>query len=192
MNTRTTNERIALGALTAILVLGGCRKDEGSTDQPPVVNEEEVITTVRLHMENATQHVHLEWTDLDGDGGAAPVITADTLSVDSVYEVEVELLNESVSPAVDVSAEVADEGVDHQFFFQVSGTGTTFAYADADANGNPIGLAAVCTAGPSGTGTLTLTLRHQPDKYATGVSDGDITNAGGETDVEVTFPLVVD
>ncbi len=192
MNTRTTDELIALGALTAVLVLGGCKKDDDPTDQPPVVNEEEVITTVRLHMENATQHVHLEWTDLDGDGGAAPVITADTLSMDSVYEVEVELLNESVSPAVDVSAEVLDEGVDHQFFFQVSGTGTSFAYADADANGNPIGLASVCTAGPAGTGTLTLTLRHQPDKFATGVSGGDITNAGGETDVEVTFPLVVD
>lgn len=155
------------------------------------MNEEEVITTVRLHMENATQHVHLEWNDLDGPGGNAPVITADTLSPDSTYTVELELWNESMIPAVDISAEVAAESEDHQFFFQVNGTGTTFTYADADANGNPIGLEAECVAGPVGSGSLTVTLRHQPDKFAAGVSTGDITNAGGETDVEVTFPLVI-
>lgn len=192
MKKRMEPGSFALMTMALAAMLAGCKKDKEGTDQPPVVNEEEVITTVRVHMENTTQHVHLEWNDLDGDGGAAPVITADTLSADSTYTVEVELWNESVSPATDVSAEVAAEGVDHQFFFQVSGTGTTFAYADTDANGNPIGLAAVCTAGPAGTGTLTLTLRHQPDKFAAGVNAGDITNAGGETDVEVTFPLVVE
>ncbi|HBK71516.1 MAG TPA: type 1 periplasmic binding fold superfamily protein, partial [Flavobacteriaceae bacterium] len=34
-------------------------------------------------------------------------------------------------------------------------------------------------------------LRHEPNKSASGVSDGDITNAGGETDIEVIFNITV-
>jgi len=37
-----------------------------------------------------------------------------------------------------------------------------------------------------------VTLRHQPDKGAIGVSDGDITNAGGETDIEVLFDVIIE
>ena len=37
--------------------------------------------------------------------------------------------------------------------------------------------------------TMTVILRHEPNKAGAGVSDGDITNAGGETDIEVTFPF---
>jgi hypothetical protein len=35
-------------------------------------------------------------------------------------------------------------------------------------------------------------LRHLLNKNAAGVSTGDITNAGGSTDAEVTFPIVVE
>ena len=38
-----------------------------------------------------------------------------------------------------------------------------------------------------GHGQFTVTLRHEPDKSAQGVSAGDITNAGGETDIEVSL-----
>ena len=65
-------------------------------------------------------------------------------------------------------------------------------YADADGNGRPVGLTSIWTVGAASNGTITVTLRHEPDKGAAGVSAGDITNAGGETDIEVTFPLVID
>jgi hypothetical protein len=39
---------------------------------------------------------------------------------------------------------------------------------------------------------VVVTLRHEPDKGAAGVSGGDITNAGGDTDIEVTFPVVIE
>ena len=35
-------------------------------------------------------------------------------------------------------------------------------------------------------------LRHEPDKSAAGVSSGDITNAGGETDIEVSFNVIIE
>lgn len=38
-------------------------------------------------------------------------------------------------------------------------------------------------------GDLKIVLLHEPNKDAEGVSAGDITNAGGDTDVEVTFAL---
>jgi hypothetical protein len=31
-----------------------------------------------------------------------------------------------------------------------------------------------------------------PDKYAAGVSEGDISNAGGETDIEVSFQVIIE
>ena len=48
------------------------------------------------------------------------------------------------------------------------------------------------TVGAASNGTVVVTLRHQPDKTASGVSSGDITYAGGETDIEVSFPLVIE
>ena len=48
------------------------------------------------------------------------------------------------------------------------------------------------TTGDASSGDVTVILRHEPDKEADGVSDGDVTNAGGETDVEVTFDADVE
>ena len=65
------------------------------------------------------------------------------------------------------------------------------AYNDLDEEGKPIGLSTVLTTGEMGSGTITVTLRHEPNKDAAGVSSGDIANAGGETDIEVTFNVEI-
>ena len=57
-----------------------------------------------------------------------------------------------------------------------------------EADGNPIGVDITFNSGVASTNnTLVVVLRHEPSKTASGVSDGDITNAGGATDAEVTF-----
>jgi hypothetical protein len=43
----------------------------------------------------------------------------------------------------------------------------------------------------SSEGSLTIILRHEPDKSAPGVSEGDIANAGGETDIQLNFELII-
>ena len=165
-------------------------------DDPDPINEEEVITrvTYTLTPVGGGSTVSLVFSDPDGDGGTAPVITGGSLALGKTYTGVITLLNEAANPDEDITTEVQEEGEDHQFFFSVS-TGLTdafeLAYTDADAKGNPIGLKTELTTVKAGTGTLRLTLRHLPNKTASGVKNGDITNAGGETDVEVDFPVTV-
>lgn len=190
MNISTKYTALLLGGIVAF---ASCKKDKDDP-VPPTVNEEELITTLVLHFHSAggSEHKHFRFSDLDGDGGNAPVITADTLSQDSIYHVGIMVLNESATPVEDITAEILAEGTVHQFFFHANGGDATVAYDDLDANGSPIGLNTTWTIGAPGNGTITVTLRHGPDKNGAGVSGGDITNAGGETDIEVTFPLFIE
>lgn len=178
----------------AIVALPGCKDDEEDPPAPPVVNEEELITTVRLTMVPALggDTAVFDWLDLDGDGGNTPIITGDTLVTGTVYNASLLLLNETENPADTISNEVADEAEAHQFFFATMGSGLTWtSYDDVDADGNPVGLASTWTTAGAGSGSISVVLRHEPDKTASGVSTGDITNAGGDTDIEVSIPFVV-
>lgn len=189
------NERLVLILLSGTMVVSGCKKEKDDPAAPaPPVNEEEVITTVRLTFQsmNNVEQKQFTYVDLDGDGGGAPVVEADTLSADSIYAVTIQVLNESEDPAEDITAEILAEDEAHQFFFQPNGANLNVAYADADANGAPVGVATMWTVGAVSNGTITVTLRHEPDKGAPGVAGGDITNAGGDTDIEVTFPVIID
>ncbi|MFT3886224.1 MAG: type 1 periplasmic binding fold superfamily protein [Flavobacteriales bacterium] len=171
----------------------GCKKDKEAPSTPAPEHENEVITTVRLTFEDQGTGPDKVWQfrDIDGDGGAPGVITADTLLPNATYHATLLVLNESVSPVDTTSNEVLELGTLHQFFFQVSGANVAFAYADTDANGKPIGLHTVATTAAASSGTVKVTLRHEPDKNGANVSAGDITHAGGSTDVEVTFPAVI-
>ncbi len=60
-----------------------------------------------------------------------------------------------------------------------------------DALEYPVGIHSIFETDLPAATTLTITLRHLPDKSAPGVNTGDIRNAGGETDIEVTFPIIV-
>lgn len=188
------NLKYMVMALIAAAAITGCKKDDDPVTPPPPVNPEELITTLRLTFTSAggTESKQFLFTDLDGDGGNAPVITSDTLSNDSIYTVAMEVLNESENPVEDITAEITAEDEEHQFFFQVSGANATVAYADADGNLQPIGLLTLWTIGAVSSGNVIVTLRHEPNKDGAGVSGGDITNAGGETDIEVDFPLVIE
>ena len=170
------------------LIFVSCEKDD---PEPPV--EEEVITTLTytLSPDGGGADVVLSFVDLDGDGGNDPVITGGTLSANTTYSGSIVLLNETETPAEDVTEEIEEEDEEHQFFFETTVSGLSIAYNDTDEDGNPIGLSSSVTTGSASSGTITVTLRHEPDKNASGVSDGNIANAGGETDIEVVFSVEV-
>jgi hypothetical protein len=160
-------------------------------DEP--VNEEELITTITTTLTNNGETITLSSRDLDGDGPNAPVITVSgDLTANTTYLGTVTFLNETEDPAEDMTEEIEEEDEDHQIFYQAPSAIGTFAYSDSDDNGNPVGLYfTLTTSTSSATGNLTVTLRHEPNKTAAGVSGGDITNAGGATDAEVTYPIIV-
>ncbi|MFM9825295.1 type 1 periplasmic binding fold superfamily protein [Flavobacterium sp.] len=162
-----------------------------NNDDPTIVNEEELITTVTIVLKNGEQTITLKSTDLDGLGPNKPVqsITG-TIYTNTVYTGTVTFLNELITPADNITEEVLTEGVDHQLFFQAPAALGSFAYADTDANSKPIGLQFTFTTGSTAaSGNLTATLKHEPNKSAFGVSGGSISNAGGETDAEVTYSI---
>jgi len=187
------NLLLALGVFS-MLFITSCEKDE--PDDPIIPNEQEVITTLNytLTPESGTPII-LSFRDLDSDGGNEPIISDGTLASGMSYIGSMELLNELEDPAEDITLEVAEEELEHQFFYETSFptelSDVNIAYNDLDEEGNPIGLSTVLTTGEMGSGTITVTLRHEPNKDAAGVSSGDIANAGGETDIEVTFNVEI-
>ena len=95
------------------------------------------------------------------------------------------------TPAEDITEEVEEEDEDHQVFYVATGAEFTYAYGDQDSNQNPLGLTGTVTTGAASNGTLQVILIHEPNKTAAGVRDGDPTNAGIESDIDVTFNLSI-
>ncbi|MFV0248560.1 MAG: type 1 periplasmic binding fold superfamily protein [Tenacibaculum sp.] len=173
------------------LVISSCSDQK----DPLPINPEELITTVNIVLTPVDEGDSLTFKseDLDAQGPNPPEISGGTLLANTQYNAVISLLNETSATAIDITEEVAEEAEDHQFFYSASEElNLSFAYrGENDSNGNPVGIYFRLTSKEAGTGTFTLTLKHQPNKFATGVKEGDISNAGGETDIEVSFPVTV-
>ena len=173
--------------LASTLIFASCSDDDDNTPEP--VNEEEVITTLTVTLESGSDTVVMQYQDLDGDGpDAATVTVSGSLNANTTYDGSIVLLNETESPAENVTEEIEEEDLDHQFFYTVgSGLDVAAEYVDADSEGNPLGLSFILNTGVASSGGLTFTLRHEPNKPNTGLE-----NAGGSTDIEVTFDVTVE
>ena len=171
----------------SVTVFWACEKED-----PEIPNQEELITTVEyvLVPEGGGDPVEFIYRDLDGDGGNAPIISNGTLDAGTTYNGTISLLNETEAPAENITQEVQDEAQEHQFFF-ASTADLTIHYNDTDSDGNPVGVETNVFTGEPGIGTLTIILRHEPNKFAAGVAEGNIASAGGETDVEVQFDVTI-
>lgn len=182
---KSLKSMIALAALGLFAL--SCSDDD---ENPVAVDEEEVITTMNVTLSSSGLNpVTLKSQDLDGDGPNAPVIDiSGNLAANATYTGTIELLNETESPAEDITEEVAEEDEEHQFFFTTGGAVTAVEYDDEDADGNPVGLEFTLSTGDAGSGTLQITLRHEPTKP----NDGSLADAGGETDIAQSFTLTVE
>ena len=101
------------------LTFTSCSDDD---ENPEPVNEEELITTMTITLapQGGGTAVVLQSRDLDGDGPNAPEVTvSDNLSGNTTYEGSIVLLNETETPAEDITEEVAEEDEEHQFFFGI-------------------------------------------------------------------------
>lgn len=177
-----------LSIAIATILFTACSSDDDNT--PTVVNEEEVITTLIATLTStASENITLRSQDLDGDGPNAPIITVSSaLTASTTYNGSMVLLNETVTPAENITEEVIEEAEEHQILFVSNGLDVNTTYTDEDANGNPLGVEFTLTTGEAGTGTITIVLRHEPTKP----NDGTLTGAGGETDAIATFPIEIE
>lgn len=167
------------------LLYTSCKKNNDDVDE----EEQELITTVTLQFTNMATPDFVQsysFKDIDGAGGSSPTI--DTIRLDAItaYNMLIKVLDESKNPAVDITAEIGQEKNDHQFFYTFgSSSSISSSYQDVDANGLPVGLVMQCTTQNPTATTLTVTLKHQP-----GIKNNSINT--GETDIAVTFPVVVE
>ncbi|MFZ1703608.1 MAG: type 1 periplasmic binding fold superfamily protein [Saprospiraceae bacterium] len=180
--------------LLFLILPTSCVEDNGPE------NEQELITTVlyKLVPDGGGDEVVFSFVDMDGDGGIAPVITTTgKLQSNKTYLGTITLSNDASMPPRDITTEIKEEADDHQFFFLLTSTISNkidIMYADIDNNANPVGLLTNVSVGSGSQGMfgkLKLVLRHLPNKNAEGVKDGLITNAGGETDIEIEFEVAV-
>ena len=176
---------ITILILTGITVFVSCSDDD---DPPAPVNEEEVITTMNVTLTASGSTITLQSQDLDGDGPNAPTISVSgDLMANTTYSGTIELLNETESPAEDITEEVKAEDDEHQFLFVTTGAIADVVYTDQDDDGNPVGITFTLNTSDAGSATLQITLRHEPTKP----NDGTLAGAGGETDIAQTFNLTV-
>lgn len=157
---------------------------------PQPTNSTEVITTAKLSFvqsSDTTQRFVAVYKDADGAGGAAPTIDPIVLKPNTLYRVQVALLNESAATAINVSDEIVSEASDHQLFFVPSGVSVAVTYNDVDSKGNPVGLRSFWQTASAAVGSMKITLKHQVNKKPN--APGDISI--GDTDIELNFATKV-
>ena len=182
-----------LVAIFASLAFTSCSDDDDNDNLPEIVNEFEEITTVILTLsaEGSDDLVFLI-QDLDGDGPIPPVesFPAQNLQANTTYTGVIATWNEGVDPVSNETEDIIEEADVHQFFYTPGGefNFAEFNYTDVDSNGLPLGVEFNFTTGEAQDGSITVILRHDLTK----TFENDPTDVGGETEVEVTFPIVVE
>lgn len=187
--------------LLAVLAFGfaSCESED-----PEKENDQEVITDVTLKFQelnasNALVGSVLSFKASDPQGievGKTPTIQPISLAKGKKYQMTIEVTNAIENE--DITKEILEEAAAHQFFFlgQVFDS-SFFSIQYADAGGIALGLKTTVTISSS-TGTnnssMRVVLRHDLNKSFAGASNPNFANfalAGGDTDLDITFPVIL-
>lgn len=187
--------------LFAVLTLGfaSCESDD-----PEAENDGEVITDVQLNFQELDGSgnpiglvTSFKASDPEGiEVGTAPTIERITLTRGKTYRMTIEVRNGIKNE--DITAEILEEADKHQFFFLGSAfTGNILTITNNDPSGKLIGLRNRLTVSSSpGTNntSIQVVLRHDLDKNFPGATNPNFANfvqAGGESDLDITFPITI-
>lgn len=171
-------------------------------DAPVPPDEEEIITRVRLIFSaDGEAPIVVLAEDPDGEGPAEIEIETEiVLQSNTIYDLFIEL--ENTIAGEDITAEVEEEGDEHQFFFSFTedlfenptGNGNmdmpeagSVDYQDEDVNGLPLGLITRWGTGTAKTGAFRIVLKHQPD-----IKTSTTTAVDGESDIDLEWDIVID
>lgn len=200
---------VSLLIITSGLVfLTGCVDDPRKEDVPELITK----ATLTFTPVGGGTAVVVSATDPDGEG--VQDIKPDgamILNKSTTYILSITLINELADPTAaeyDITAEVEEEGDEHQLFFEWTGSvfsspilsGNIFdtsnpskplsiiKYIDFDENNRPVGLETEWrTELNMTTGRFRLILKHQPEGSKNATSNSET----GETDVDLTFDLQI-
>lgn len=170
--------------LGLVLCFSACKKED------EIGEENELITTIKLNFKNGSETKTFAYKDLDGDGGIAPSIDKVSLSPNLTYDLSIEFLDESKSPALNITQEIGEESDEHLIVITPSAVAIgTYAYSDKDVNLLPIGLVGKFTTKSASSGALKVQLRHQPPINGKNSKDG--TAIPGSDDVNIDFQIEI-
>ncbi len=178
----------------SMLFFASC-SDDDDPETPTQDIPQEVITDVILTLTEVGTDDTVVFRASTGDAGFEEGATFNNqtgvLKADTSYDTSIEILNSLEDPAEDITEEIEELDDEHQLFYIPSeNAGISTVYGDFDGAGNPLGLTTTLTTTTLGENlTLRIVLRHEPVKGAEGVSDGDITNADGESDFDLIFEI---
>ena len=187
--------------LLAVLAFGfaSCESED-----PEKENEGEVITDVTLSFQelnasNTPVGTVLNFKASDPQGievGKTPTIQPITLSKGKKYLMTIKVTNEIEKE--DITKEILEEAAEHQFFFLGPVFDSKiFTIQYADAGGIALGLrnnVTVASSTNTNNSTMRVVLRHDLNKSFTGASNPNFANfiqAGGESDLDITFPVIL-
>ncbi len=156
----------------ALIVFSACKKEK--------VDEQENLNVLKIKIGSST----FTWSDTDGVGGTAPKIDTIKLTPNGSFASEITIQDGSGNLPQDFTAEVISKKNDHLFVFKTTGNIAVTDFS-IDSNGKPFGQTATVKTTAAGTGSLNIILKHLPNKSA---ADPSTT---GETDIDVTFPVVI-
>jgi hypothetical protein len=152
--------------------------------------EEPITSALFVLTPDTGTTVILQYLDRDGEGGRPAIINSASLKPKTSYQAEL-LLNTMGKHIIDTTS-IARNPENYQvFFLPQDGLKLTPEYNDYDANGFPVGLNSIISTGTESEGQLMVIIKYKPNKAATGVAAGDITNAGGKTSFEISFDITV-
>lgn len=174
------------------------------SEDPEKENEGEVITDVTLKFQEVDASnnpigtaVSFKASDPQGIAvGASPTIQTVNLTRGKKYLMTIEVFNGIAKE--DITKEILAEAAEHQFYFLGAAfTSNIMTIAYADAGSIALGLRNLVTVSSSpGTNntSMRVVLRHDLNKSFTGANNPNFANfvqAGGETDLDITFPVVL-
>jgi hypothetical protein len=177
--------QLALGIVVSASLFTSCKKDAVEE-----TNDEELITTMKLTFVpvGGGSALTYQFKDTDGPGGAAPIQQEIELAPSRAYNVTLQLLNETKTPAEDITLEVAAEANAHRFYYEpAAGSNITVSGLNNDGNGVPLGITSVWTTGANATGKLKVTLRHYAGTPPNKAAADPVNSPKSSTDIEVEF-----
>lgn len=176
-------------ALFGSVTITSCSKDNEED------NDEELITTLALSFTpvGGGTPTTFQFRDVDGPGGNPPVVDEIVLSAGTEYTFTVTVLNESVSPAEDITVEINSESTSHRFYHLPSAASSiTVDNLNTDTNGVTLGVNGRVTTGAVANGTYRVVLRHYgatpPDKAESDAVDSPKSSS----DIDITFSTRVE